>query len=81
MAFLNEESHEELEANEFATNTMVKMAAWTDFTAGGRPTKAEVLAFAAAQDVAPGIVVGRLQHEKIVPFTQMNGLKVPLTWA
>ena len=25
--------------------------------------------------VAPGIVVGRLQHEKLIPYTHLNGLK------
>lgn len=80
IAYLNEESHEELEANEFAANTMIGLAPWTAFTSRGKPTKAQVREFAASQQIAPGIVVGRLQHEKIVPFTQMNDLKVSLSW-
>lgn len=81
VAYLNEESHEELEANAFAADIMIQPSAWADFTSHGKPSKARVLEFATTQGIAPGVVVGRLQHERIVPFAQMNDLKVPLDWA
>jgi HTH-type transcriptional regulator/antitoxin HigA len=81
VAYLNEQSHEELEANVFAADTLIQPSAWADFTSRGKPSKARVLEFATIQGIAPGVVVGRLQHEKIVPFAQMNDLKVPLVWA
>jgi hypothetical protein len=31
--------------------------------------------FAAELGIAPGIVAGRLQHEKLVPFTHLNALR------
>lgn len=37
--------------------------------------------FAKAIGVAPGIVVGRLQHEKIIRYDQFNGLKIRYQWA
>lgn len=80
VAYLNEQSYEELEANAFAADAMIKPAAWADFTSRGRPSKAQVMDFAAAQGIAPGVVVGRLQHEGLIPFKHMNDLKVPLTW-
>jgi Zn-dependent peptidase ImmA (M78 family) len=40
-----------------------------------------VLAFARSIKIAPGIVVGRLQREKIVPYSHLNRLKVRLEWA
>ena len=80
VAYPNGQSQEELEANEFAADTMIQPTAWSGFTAGGKPSRAQVVEFAAAQGIAPGIVVGRLQHKKIVTFAQMNDLKVPLTW-
>lgn len=65
----------------FAADIMIPPSAWADFTSHGKPSEARVLEFAATQGIAPGVVVGRLQHERIVPFGQMNDLKVPLAWA
>ncbi len=42
---------------------------------------AVVQAFAQSIGIAPGIVVGRLQHEGIIEFSQLNGLKVRLEWS
>ncbi len=39
-------------------------------------SKASVKAFARRIGVHPGIVVGRLQHDRLLPFRQMNDLKV-----
>ena len=39
-----------------------------------------VCAFADEQGIAPGIVVGRLQHEGHLPWRELNGLKVRLQW-
>jgi hypothetical protein len=36
--------------------------------------------FAATIDIAPGIVVGRLQHDKVLPMNQGNYLKVEYEW-
>jgi len=38
-------------------------------------TEADVQAFARSVGIAPGIVVGRLQHDGIIGFNQLNGLK------
>jgi len=35
---------------------------------------------AAALGIAPGIVVGRMQHERWLPRTHLNGLKVSYQW-
>jgi HTH-type transcriptional regulator/antitoxin HigA len=73
-------SVEESEANCFAADTLVPPAAWRGFLAPGRPTAAAVRAFAAEQGIAPGIVVGRLQHEHVIPFNRMNDLKMRIDW-
>lgn len=36
--------------------------------------------FAKSIAIAPGIVVGRLQHERIIGYNQLNGLKVRYQW-
>jgi HTH-type transcriptional regulator / antitoxin HigA len=40
-----------------------------------------VQAFAQSIGIAPGIVVGRLQHEGIIQYSHWNGLKMRLEWA
>jgi HTH-type transcriptional regulator/antitoxin HigA len=43
-------------------------------------SSADVQAFARSVGIAPGIVVGRLQHDGIIGFNQLNGLKTWLEW-
>ncbi len=44
-------------------------------------TKAEVEAFASEIGIHPGIVVGRLQHDDLIPYAHLNALKTKLIWA
>jgi addiction module HigA family antidote len=43
-------------------------------------SKNDVLTFAKRLGISPGIVVGRLQYEKIIPFTNLNDLKETFVW-
>lgn len=43
-------------------------------------TRKEVIAFANEIGIAPGIVVGRLQHEKIIAYSHLNDLKDTFQW-
>lgn len=65
-------------ANEFARSLLIPPQ--HDHELPGLKTFAAVTAFAKKINVAPGIVVGRLQREKVVPYSHLNGLKVPLEW-
>jgi Zn-dependent peptidase ImmA (M78 family) len=40
-----------------------------------------IVAFARALGIAPGIVVGRMQHDKLMPPAYCNHLKRKVTWA
>jgi len=40
----------------------------------------DIQAFAKELDIAPGIVVGRMQHDGLIPQSHHNGLKQALTW-
>ncbi|NCC05429.1 MAG: ImmA/IrrE family metallo-endopeptidase [Deltaproteobacteria bacterium] len=70
----------EREADSFAADLLIPPKAFKSFLAKGRPTLDAISAFATDVDTAPGIVVGRLQHEGVIPFKQGNGLKVRLDW-
>ena len=70
----------EAEANEWASNIMVSQRAWKQFITAPLFSEHAVKKFADEQGIAPGIVVGRLQHERLLPWTHLNGLKVKLIW-
>ena len=70
----------EIEANGWASNILVPRRAWKQFVDASPRSESAVRAFAKTQGIAPGIVVGMLQHNKLLPWTHLNGLKVKLTW-
>ena len=71
---------QEQEANEWASNILVPRSAWKRFVATSPHSARAVRAFAEQQGIAPGIVVGMLQHNGLLPWTHLNGLKVRLEW-
>lgn len=71
----------EREANEFASNNLIDPHQYAAFVAAGDFTRTAVVDFATSIDIVPGIVVGRLQHDKHLPFNQLSNLKRRLEWA
>ena len=71
----------ETEANEWAANFLLPRKEWRSFVNDGVYTAARVRRFAEEQGIAAGIVVGSLQHEKILPWNKLNSLKTKLKWA
>lgn len=78
---LNGDEAAEARANTFASDLLIPPSDYAEFLAAtGRPSKAEVAAFAERLGIAPSIVVGRLQREKRIPFNWMNDAKTKLRW-
>lgn len=73
-------STQEKEADAFASNILIPDDAFDDFARRRVFSAHRVQTFAASQGVAAGLVVGRLQHERILPFNQLNHLKRRLEW-
>ncbi len=74
------ESQQEREANKFAQEMLIPPGEYSklrDRAALGLTTAA-VQAFADEIGVAPGIVVGRLQHDQLLRFDRLNDLKARL---
>ena len=73
---------DEAEANKWAARSLVPSSAWQRFLdAGAYRSEDAIRTFAVAQEIAPGIVVGRLQHEEFLPWgSRLNRLKVRLEW-
>jgi len=74
----HDDTVEEKEANDFARDLLIppehagKLA--------GLKTKREIKAFANEVGVSPGIVVGRLQFDGLLPISHCNDLKRKIAW-
>jgi addiction module HigA family antidote len=71
----------EKEADTFARDKLIPSSQMARlFSSGSRPTLAQISRFSTDIGIAPGIVVGRLQHDKILPMNVGNHLKVIYEW-
>ncbi|MEN8447730.1 MAG: HigA family addiction module antitoxin [Cyanobacteria bacterium J06555_13] len=78
-----EKSSLEIEADLFAADFLIPPAQLEKFLShhGFKLSKVAIQQFASNLGIAPGIVVGRLQHEGRLPMKNCNGLKRRLEWA
>ena len=71
----------EAEANAWAADFLAPRSAWQRFASAGVFRAADIRRFAEEQGIAPGLVVGRLQHEGLLPWSsRLNSLKRRLPW-
>lgn len=70
----------ERQANEFASSCIIPPERWSDF-AELTDDKDSVMRFAISLGIAPGLVVGQLQHRGSIPRNRLNFLKRRWTWA
>ncbi len=76
------DSSPEAESDRFAEDSLIPADAWKYFSRVGTWSPATVQRFADQIGVAPGIIVGRLQHEKLIGWgSALNRLKVTLNWS
>jgi len=78
--FNQPEDVEEQEANNFAANILIPPTKLKEFTGKGDKTKKAIKFVASEIGIAPGIVVGRLQHEGFLPYSYCNDLKRRFCW-
>lgn len=70
------------EANKWATEFLIPPGDWEQFRITFDFTEEVIKSFAEEQGIAPGIVVGRLQHEGLIPWpSRLNSMKIPLEWS
>jgi Zn-dependent peptidase ImmA (M78 family) len=73
---------EEDEANRFAGDILIPLTQYSALLKAQTFSAAAIKAFADQIGIAPGIVLGRLQHDHVVPFkTPLNSLKRYFDWA
>lgn len=74
---LDNVGQKEDEANKFAADFLIPAAKFKRFIGNTLPgiSKATIKHFAKEINIAPGIVVGRLQHDGVIPQSHCNDLK------
>ena len=65
----------EKEADEFASNHLISKVQMKQLSPTKYITDEEIISFAKSIGIHPGIVAGRLQHEKIIPPNRCAHLK------
>ncbi len=76
----NKKDTKEKEADEFASEFLIPSRDFQRFVSTHRFSRVEISSFARSQGIAPGIVVGRLQHDDYLPHSHLNDLKRGLVW-
>ena len=70
----------EAEANDWAANFLIPADEMTKFVSRFSYSEAEVVSFANRHNVCPGVIVGQLQHRKVIQWSQMNKLRRRYVW-
>ncbi|MBN2034598.1 MAG: HigA family addiction module antidote protein [Deltaproteobacteria bacterium] len=65
----------EQEANRFAQDLLIPPEKYEAFIKAIRLSESDIQGFAEEIGIAPGIVVGRLQHDEVIPYSAANTLK------
>ena len=78
---LESEQTKEDEADIFAQDMLIPPDRLKQFLVSvHKPTLQQIEKFAKSIGIAPGIVVGRLQHDKVIPMSCGNEFKVWYEW-
>ena len=72
---MDEDAAFEREADTFAANYLIPVAAYKKFAPSCFTSDAEIVSFANSIGIHPGIVAGRLQHDGIIPQNRCAKLK------
>ena len=77
---MSDETVEELAANSFAQRIIVPTEFQEEFSRLSADYK-EVLRFSVRLGIAPGLIVGQMQHQRRVGYERLNRLKRRYSWA
>lgn len=75
------DDEDEADADRFACDRLIPADQWGAFVgSGGRFSHERVRRFSTRIGIAPGVVVGRLQHERLLDRSHLNGLRQRWEW-
>ena len=75
----SQNNEEEKEANIFAGEALIPTPLRFELKTLKKDKKS-IVRFALKAGVSPGIVIGQMQHEKIIPYNYLNGYKRRYNW-
>lgn len=81
LEYVDDNQKDEEEANRFASETLIPSSLYKVFSKQSPFSAHTVEKFAQQLGIAPGIVVGRLQHDKLIPYSHLNSLKNYFEWS
>ena len=73
-----DDAPDETEADRFARDTLISSTSYADLVAAGDFSEQAIRDFAKQENIAPGIVVGRLQQDHHVDRSHFRALKKPI---
>lgn len=76
----DDKNSKEDEADSFASDALIPPKKYRQFIRDRRCSKAAIQTFASELGIAPGIVVGRLQHDNKIHHSHCNDLKKKFEW-
>jgi len=76
----NDKNTKEDEADKFATDILIPPKKYRELIQSERCSKAAIQKFSSEIGIAPGIVVGRLQHDQVISHSYGNELKKWFEW-
>jgi len=68
-------SYKEIEANNFARDFFIIEDEYKDYVQRNAITNKTIEQFASEQNILPGILVARLQHDKVIRYDQFEKYK------
>ena len=68
------------EANQWAADFLIPSDAWLAFRRGRLFKRSSIIEFAQQMGISPGIVVGRMQRECLLKYSEMTDLKGRFGW-
>jgi hypothetical protein len=74
------DEEKENEANQFAQHELIPGKAFQRFIQQADFSRSAIIKFAREVDIAPGIVVGQLQHRELLGYSQCHDLKCRYKW-
>ena len=74
------EHEKEEEANQWAASFLIPPGKLNSFVGREDRSRSAIVSFADELGIAPGIVVGQLQHRNFIPYSRHNDLKRKLKW-
>ena len=72
--------NKEQEVDEYAKNILLSKNHYNEFVGKGNFTIQSIVSFAKKAEVFPGIVIGRLQHDKLIPMGKYTYLRDKYDW-